>query len=145
MNEETLNDLVEIFVEGPPLSSYSADRAVELWWSDCNTTKRVNQTLQKRILPSSKFIDITRGTSEEQPEPHATLQDWDECRNKKILLKLSVWASFFQKFLGGGMPPDPLEGSSFAHLLLKFLSHISNVSEHALSRAVMIGHIGRAA
>ena len=31
----TMDDLVEINAEGPELESFSPDRAVQLWWSDC--------------------------------------------------------------------------------------------------------------
>ena len=43
LHTSTLCDLLEICVEGPPLSSFSANGAVNLWWHDSNTTRRVNQ------------------------------------------------------------------------------------------------------
>jgi len=73
--------LVEIFVEGPPLSLYSADRAVELWWSDCNTTRTVNQTLpRKEYCPQASSSASQDETTEEQDDrPHSVLQqDWDD-------------------------------------------------------------------
>jgi len=80
LSEETLNDLVEIFVEGPPLSLFSADHAVELWWSDCNTTRRVNQTLpRKEYCPRTSSSASQDETTEEQDDqPHSALQDWDD-------------------------------------------------------------------
>lgn len=82
LNEETLRDLVEIFVEGPPLSLYSADRAIELWWTDCNTTRRVNQTLpRKEYRPRASSSASQKETTDDrdrQPESHSTLQDWDQ-------------------------------------------------------------------
>ena len=33
LSVNTLDDLLEIFVEGPPLDCFSADPAVDLWWS----------------------------------------------------------------------------------------------------------------
>ena len=39
LQADTMNDLLEIYVEGPPFSSYCADKAVELWWNDCSTTR----------------------------------------------------------------------------------------------------------
>lgn len=47
LKTSTLDDLLEIFVEGPPLSNFSADKAVELWWSNCCTTRRVEQGPRK--------------------------------------------------------------------------------------------------
>ena len=49
----TLDDLLEIFVEGPPLDCFSADAAIDLWWSSCCTTRRVNQGPRKRYRPRS--------------------------------------------------------------------------------------------
>ena len=43
MQASTLNDLMEIYVEGPPLSSFSPDNAIKMWWDDCSTTRRVNK------------------------------------------------------------------------------------------------------
>ena len=40
---DTLNDFLEIFVEGPALSFFCPDGAIELLWSDCSTTRRVHQ------------------------------------------------------------------------------------------------------
>ena len=42
MQSDTLNDIMEIYVEGPPLSSFSPDNAIQLWWNDCATSRRVN-------------------------------------------------------------------------------------------------------
>ena len=47
MQNETLNDLLEVYIEGPPLSSFSADSAIELWWNDCSTSGRINQQPRK--------------------------------------------------------------------------------------------------
>ena len=40
---ETLSDLLEIRVEGPPLANFSPDQAISLWWKECKTTRRTNQ------------------------------------------------------------------------------------------------------
>lgn len=34
-NNSTPHDLLEINVEGPPLTSFNADAAIQLWWIDC--------------------------------------------------------------------------------------------------------------
>ena len=47
MHTSTLSDLLEIQVEGPPLATFSPDRAVKLWWEDCKTARRVNQAPRK--------------------------------------------------------------------------------------------------
>ena len=43
----TLNDLLEVNTEGPTLNNFTADAAVDLWWSDCSSGRRVNQKLRK--------------------------------------------------------------------------------------------------
>ena len=78
LNEETLNDLVEIFVGGPPLSLYSADCAVELWWSDRNTTRQVNQTLPRKEYRSRASSSSTSQEKTAEDQCHTTLEDWDE-------------------------------------------------------------------
>lgn len=52
IQSDTLNDLLEIYVEGPPSSSFCPDSAIELWWNDCATTRRVNQQPRKEYRPS---------------------------------------------------------------------------------------------
>ena len=49
MEESTLNDLLELYIEGPTLQSFCPDRAVELWWSDSH--RRVHQQPRKEYRP----------------------------------------------------------------------------------------------
>ena len=58
LRTSTLGDLLEIFVEGPPLEYFSADQAVELWWRDCCTTRRVNQGPRKPYRPRKGKEDV---------------------------------------------------------------------------------------
>ena len=51
MQNNTLNDLLEIYSEGSALSSFSPDQAIELWWSDCSTRRRVNQQPRNEYRP----------------------------------------------------------------------------------------------
>ena len=63
---DTLNDLMEICVEGPPFTSLSADQAVELWWSECNATRRFNQHyLEKEYRPRAS--STSQDDEEETP------------------------------------------------------------------------------
>lgn len=48
LQNDMLHTLLEICVEGPPLSDFSADSAVDLWWKGCSTTRRVNQNPRKQ-------------------------------------------------------------------------------------------------
>ena len=46
LNSSTLEDLLEVKLEGPPLSEFSADAAVELWSKD--RSRRVHQKSWKK-------------------------------------------------------------------------------------------------
>jgi len=50
----TLNDLLEVYVEGPTLSDFSPDQAVEIWWSSCQSGRRVNQKPRKESSLEAK-------------------------------------------------------------------------------------------
>lgn len=81
LNTSTLRDLLEIKVEGPSLSDFNAKHAVELWWKDCQTTRRVNQAPRKEYRPR-----VASSSGEEGPlststcassSSDDTLSDWD--------------------------------------------------------------------
>ena len=75
----TLNDLLEVNTEGPTLSKFSADAAVDLWWSDCSFGRRVNQKPCKeyrRHKQSSSTVAHTSGDSESENE--LDLDIWDD-------------------------------------------------------------------
>ena len=80
LGASTLDDLLEIFVEGPPLDCFSADQAVELWWHDCCTTRRVNQGPRKPYRPRKGKEDIPGPSTvpEQESEVRLVLDDWDE-------------------------------------------------------------------
>ena len=50
----TLNDLIEVFVEGPPLTTFSADHAIDPWLNDSSITRRPHQTTRKAYRPREK-------------------------------------------------------------------------------------------
>ena len=67
LHTSTLCDLLEICVEGPPLSSFSANGAVNLWWHDSNTTRRVkinnhvnNITQEPRLCRQVRVQNLTK-------------------------------------------------------------------------------------
>ena len=78
LSVSTLDNLLEIFVEGPPLDKFSADSAVGSWWSSCRTTRRVNQMPRKlyKLRVSDKPICLHESASESE-EMHFALDDWD--------------------------------------------------------------------
>ena len=54
MQSDTLNDLLEIYVEGSPLSSFCPDKAIELWWHDCTTSRRPISNLERTTNHETK-------------------------------------------------------------------------------------------
>ena len=78
LQSDTLNDLLEIFVEGPALSSFSPDHAIELWWSDCSTTRRVRQQPRKEYRPRNPEVSNAEPTQGEQKVERLILELWDE-------------------------------------------------------------------
>ena len=67
------------YIEGPPLSSFCPDVAIELWWSDCCTSRRLNQQPRKTYQPR-KSNPGEEDDSEEDPEENecTAIQQWDE-------------------------------------------------------------------
>lgn len=82
INNSTLHDLLEINVEGPPLASFDANAAVQLWWSDCCTSQRVNQNPRKEYRPrasSSSPLEGSESTNVEDTESSTlNLSAWDD-------------------------------------------------------------------
>ena len=77
LKSTTLSDLLDIQVEGPPLTSFSADRAVSLWWNDCQTTRRVNQQPRKEYRPRESGSSSTSlETTAPESEDTITLEEW---------------------------------------------------------------------
>ena len=74
LHTSTLGDLLEINLEGPPLSGFSPDIAVDLWWKECCTTRRVNQNPRKEHRPRTGE-DLTEEA--ENLETNLALEDWD--------------------------------------------------------------------
>ena len=86
LNTSTLDDLLEIFVEGPPFKDFSADSALELWWKDSCTSRRPNQGPRKVYRP--RYTSSNDGnpststsdsvTSDTEGQDSIALDDCDE-------------------------------------------------------------------
>ena len=86
--KSTLDDLLEIFVEGPALRDFSSDHAVELWWNDCCTTRRTNQSQRKAYRRREKDVDH----DETEPEGLDTaniLDTWDDLFDEGVMTKFN--------------------------------------------------------
>ena len=77
LKSDTLNDLLEIYVEGPPLSSFCPDAAIELWWHDSTTTRRVNQQPRKDYQPRNPGSQIGTQELDLEEEEGLPLNMWD--------------------------------------------------------------------
>ena len=73
LQTETLSDLLEITVEGPPLENFSPDEAIKLWWDDCKTTRRIDQQPRK---PYSLSTSSTSQSSDTVTNS-INLDEWD--------------------------------------------------------------------
>ena len=71
LHNTTLCDLLEISIEGPDLSDFSACAAIDMWWKECRTTRRVNQNPRKDYGPREK-----EDQEEEETQPNFNLEDW---------------------------------------------------------------------
>ena len=77
MQASTLNDLMEIYVEGPPLSSFSPDNAIKMWWDDCSTTRRVNQFPRKQYQHRATTSDSSTEEESINGEEVSLVDMWD--------------------------------------------------------------------
>ena len=57
LNISTLDDLIEIYVEGPTLENFCADGAIDLWLDDCSTSRRPHQSARKLYKTHDKKGD----------------------------------------------------------------------------------------
>ena len=75
----SLNDLLEIYIRGPPLTSFNANATVELWWKECSTTRRVSQKPCKECCSRAQDDPANEG-SELEDDVNSTfaLDDWDK-------------------------------------------------------------------
>lgn len=72
----TLNDLLEVNTEGPTVDSFSADAAVDLWWSDCSSGRRVNQNPRKAYKKREQSSSTM--TDDSQSDNELDLDIWDD-------------------------------------------------------------------
>ena len=72
--------MLEVNTEGPTLSNLSADTAVDLWWSDSSSGRRVNQKPRKeyRRQKQTSTVAHTSGDSKNESESELDLDTWDD-------------------------------------------------------------------
>ena len=79
LSNSTLHDLLEINIEGPPLSSFDASSAVLMWWTDHSCTgRRVNQHTRKEYRPRSCHGTSSSGESTADESQFCPALSWDE-------------------------------------------------------------------
>ena len=47
VHTDTLSDLMEIHTEGASLAEFFSNDAIQLWWTSCSTSRRINQAPRK--------------------------------------------------------------------------------------------------
>ena len=72
LGENSLDHLLRINVEGPPLADWDATRAVELWWRD--KTRRVNHQDTRSAPTKSQAREEETDTEHEE----FSLEDWEK-------------------------------------------------------------------
>ena len=98
----TVDDLLEINVEGPSLEEFSSEAAVSLWWDD--RIRRPSQTGHKRQGEIDQGVinqgEIDQGEIDQTSSPTSStsfsLQEWDELFLTCFFLLLLL---FFDKLL----------------------------------------------
>ena len=71
----TLDNLMEINVEGPTPENFNADGAVQLWWLDC--TRRPNQSARKEYRPRVTKNPPSESSSSDSEQEEFALDEWD--------------------------------------------------------------------
>ena len=89
LNISTLDDLIEIYIEGPTLENFCADGAIDLWLDDCPTSRRPHQSTRKLYRPREKKGDSAGSSSEKAAE------DGDETDDEECKFALDKWDTWF--------------------------------------------------
>ena len=77
LSAETLRDLLEIKVEGPPFNEFVTRPAVELWWRDCRTTRRVHQHPRKDYQSREGHSSTATEAETDSEDLTFSLNEWD--------------------------------------------------------------------
>ena len=82
LGEDTLDRLIRINVEGPPLSKWNANGALELWQKDkvrrVNRKDTQNQSGQGSTSTPSTSTSASTCTDSNESHIHFSLDDWEE-------------------------------------------------------------------
>ena len=89
LNISTLDDLIEIYIEGPTLENFCADSTIDLWLDDCPTSRRPHQCTRKLYRPREKKGDSAGSSSEKAAEDGGETDD-EECN-----FALDKWHTWF--------------------------------------------------
>lgn len=89
LHSSTLTDLLEIVTQGPSLENFSPKKAVNLWGSDCATSRRVNHSQRKEYRPrigkrlseapqAGPSSSSTTSSPDHMEEETFALDEWDK-------------------------------------------------------------------
>ena len=108
MHTDTLSDLIEIHTEGASLADFLSDDAIQIWWTNCSTSRRVNQAPRKayrarvpRRKPGSVEIESVPSSSTTSTASISTDADVssegssDESEGTTQTIALADWDNWF--------------------------------------------------
>ena len=75
LNEQHLDDVVCIMVEGPPLSQWDSSRAIQLWWQD--KQRRTVSDVRKAPKKKKDRDENNDGSTPCTSETFLNLEDWE--------------------------------------------------------------------
>jgi len=73
LNEQSLDNLLHIRLEGPSPNQWDVKGAVQLWWND-----KTRQTNRSSRRPSSLAVISLDSDSDNEDEPQSDLNDWEQ-------------------------------------------------------------------
>ena len=103
MHTDTLSDLLEIHTEGTSLAEFLSDNAIQIWWTNCSTSRRVNQAPRKayrarkpRRKPGSVEVESVPSTASISTDADVSSEgSGDESDGTTQTIALADWDNWF--------------------------------------------------
>ena len=82
LRTSTLDDLLEINIEGPPMSDFSPTHAIDLWWRSCRTTRRTKVSprheKEEPKVPDGQDSSSSDSEEDQKTSLSTALDNWDK-------------------------------------------------------------------
>ena len=90
-----LSDLIKIHTEGASMADFLPDDAIQLWWTSCRTSRRINQAPRKAYKPRKKLESVpsssTASTTSGDVSSEGSSESSDECDGTIALDEWDKW------------------------------------------------------